>query len=146
MGGEGAESGYLFLGDMPFGRIVRPPAGQVEAQCAAFEPLLPPVVGRLSSIGPEAAGFVTGSYMQPDQLRLAAEACMGVGYRRDTMDLAGDWLQAALGALEASAGPVFHMPGVPDRAALLEWAVFDRRQASVLTGAEATITTFGIAN
>ena len=66
---------------------------QVEVLCAAFEPLLAPMVTKLSSAGPkvvlaDVAGFVTGWGMSPEQVRLIAEVCMGVGYRRETMDLA----------------------------------------------------------
>ncbi|MEL6915745.1 MAG: peptidoglycan-binding domain-containing protein [Pseudomonadota bacterium] len=77
---------------------------QVEAQCAAFEPLLAPLVAslgtqdRLTVLG-EVSNFVVGSGMSPDQIKVTAEACMSVGYRRDTMDLAagGALLLVAVG-------------------------------------------------
>lgn len=32
--------------------------------------------------------FIVGSGVPPDQLKVVAEACLSVGYRRDTMDMA----------------------------------------------------------
>ncbi|MEO1797758.1 MAG: peptidoglycan-binding domain-containing protein [Pseudomonadota bacterium] len=66
---------------------------QVEAQCEAFEPLLAPMVASLGtsdrlSVLSDVSTFIVGSGMSPDQIRVTAEACMSVGYRRDTMDLA----------------------------------------------------------
>ncbi|MCY3996876.1 MAG: peptidoglycan-binding domain-containing protein [Rhodobacter sp.] len=88
-----ARSFAIDLGERRVAGLAGVTPDQVEAQCKAFEPLLSPMVRRLGQAGhlavlDDVSSFVVGSGMPPEQLRVTAEACLGVGYRRDTMDLA----------------------------------------------------------
>lgn len=88
-----ARSFAIDLGETRVASLAGVTPDQVAAQYAAFEPLLAPFAAklgtadRLTVLG-EAGSFIVGSGMSPEQMKLTAEACLGVGYRKDTMDLA----------------------------------------------------------
>ena len=66
---------------------------QIEEQCVAFEPALVSVVGSVSEkpagdVTQAAAEFVQRTGQDPDEMAGIAKVCLGVGYRRDQLDLA----------------------------------------------------------
>lgn len=77
---------------------------QVDAQCAAYGPALTDYVTSLSvkprdGVVSGMKGFVMSSGMDPAQLAPTAKVCLGVGYRKDDMDivLGSALLMVALG-------------------------------------------------
>lgn len=66
---------------------------QIEAQCAALGPAMTDHVAALTTQAPEqvvqgVGAFVLSSGMAPDQLKNASRICLGLGYRKDDMDVA----------------------------------------------------------
>ncbi|MEO0523269.1 MAG: peptidoglycan-binding domain-containing protein [Pseudomonadota bacterium] len=66
---------------------------QIEEQCVAFEPALVSIVasvseGPASDVVQGAAEFVQRTGQDPEEMAGIAKVCVGVGYRRDQIDLA----------------------------------------------------------
>ena len=66
---------------------------QIAAQCESFGPAMQDHVAALSlkplqEVRQEVSGFVLGTGMSPAQLTTTAEICLGVGYRKDNLDVA----------------------------------------------------------
>jgi hypothetical protein len=105
---------------------------QIEEQCAAFAPSMREYVGRLVSEGPEKLGdglrkFVADTGIPAAQLSANARICLGVGYGKDSADVA---LASALvlvglgeGAYDELVG--YHLLdgfGTPERGAMgVDW-------------------------
>lgn len=86
---------------------------QVDAQCAAYGPALKDYVASLSTkprdgVMADVEAFVASSGMDPAQLAPTAKVCLGVGYRKDDMDIA---LGSALLMVALGHGPYSELMG-----------------------------------
>ncbi len=66
---------------------------QIEEQCEALAPAMKDYVSALSlqpqqAVVQDVAAFILGTGMSPAQLKGTAQICLGVGYRKDDMDVA----------------------------------------------------------